>query len=119
MKNNFNDKVNNFFKTYQDRGMKKWQGMMLSDHNAALSRDAEERATVYEKKETMDQEAISEVLLQAYANNTLVRVQLKEVDDDGSVLSDISGIVKGYNGDKIIVGDEAIELDSINHIEVE
>lgn len=31
MKNNFNDTVNNFFKNYQDRGMKKWQGFMLRD----------------------------------------------------------------------------------------
>lgn len=78
MKNNFNDTVNNFFKNYQDRGMKKWQGFMLSDHIAALNRDKENNAKVYTEKETMSEVEISQVLLQAFANNKVVSVQLKE-----------------------------------------
>lgn len=78
MKNNFNDIVNNFFKNYQDRGMKKWQGFMLSDHIAAINRKKEEKAKVYSEKDSMSEIEISQVLLQAFANNKVVAVQLKE-----------------------------------------
>lgn len=119
MKNDFNDTVNNFFKNYQDRGMKKWQGFMLSDHIAAINRDKEEKAKVYTEKAAMSKIEISQVLLQAFANHKTVLVQLKEKTLDKKVQPDITGIVKGYNGDKIIVGGQSIELDSINHVEFE
>lgn len=33
-----NDKlIYDFFKNYQDRGMKKWTGFLLSDHTAQIS----------------------------------------------------------------------------------
>lgn len=118
MKNNFNDTVNNFFKNYQDRGMKKWQGFMLSDHIAALNKDKENNAKVYTEKNTMSEEAISQVLLQAFANNKVVAVQLKEKTLDKKIQPDIIGLVKGYDGDKIIIGDNKIELSNINHIQI-
>lgn len=118
MENNFDDVVNNFFKNYQDRGMKKWQGFMLSDHIATLNRDKEEKAKVYSEKDTMSEADISQVLLQAFANNKIVSVQLKEKTLDKKIQPDIVGLVKGYDGDKIIIGDNEIELNNINHIEI-
>ena len=118
MENNFDDVVNNFFKNYQDRGMKKWQGFMLSDHIATLNRDKEEKARVYTEKDTMSEVEISQVLLQAFANNKIVSVQLKEKTLDKKIQPDIVGLVKGYDGDKIIIGDNEIELNNINHIEI-
>ncbi|MCX0290959.1 hypothetical protein NX781_03955 [Lactobacillus kullabergensis] len=118
MKNNFNDIVNNFFKNYQDRGMKKWQGFMLSDHIATLNRDKEEKAKVYSEKGTMSETEVSEILLQAYANNKVVSVQLKEKTLDKKIQPDIVGLVKGYEDDKIIIGDNKVELSDINHIEI-
>lgn len=58
--------------------MKKWQGFMLSDHIATLNRDKEEKAKIYSEKYTMSETEVSEILLQAYANNKVVAVQLKE-----------------------------------------
>ena len=55
--------LDNFFKTYQDRGMKKWQGLMLSDHTTAINRDNQQRAVVYSKKPTMSEEQASELLI--------------------------------------------------------
>ena len=118
MKNNFNDTVNNFFKNYQDRGMKKWQGFMLSDHIAALNRDKENNAKVYTEKDAMSETDISQVLLQAFANNRTVSVQLKEKTLDKKIQPDIVWLVKGYNEDKIIIGDNKIELSNINNIEI-
>ena len=118
MKNNFNDIVNNFFKNYQDRGIKKWQGFMLSDHIATLNRDKEEKTRVYSEKDTMSEIEVSQVLLQAFANNKSVSVQLKEKTLDKKIQPDIVGLVKGYEGDKIVIGDTEIELGNINHIEI-
>ena len=118
MKNNFDDKVNNFFKNYQDRGMKKWQGFMLSDHIAALNKDKENNAKVYTEKETMSEADISQVLLQAFANNKVVVVQLKEKTLDKKIQPDIVGLVKGYDEDKIIIGDTEVELSNINNIQI-
>ena len=119
MKNDFNDTVNNFFKNYQDRGMKKWQGFMLSDHIATLNRNKEEKAKVYTEKDTMSEVEISQVLLQAFANHKTVSAQLKEKTLDKKIQPDIVGIVKGYEEDKIIIGDNKIELSNINNIHLQ
>ena len=119
MKNNFNDTVNNFFKNYQDRGMKKWQGFMLSDHIAALNKDKENNAKVYTEKDAMSEADISQVLLQAFANNKIVSVQLKEKTLDKKIQPDIVGLVKGYDGDRIVIGDTEVELSNINNIEIQ
>lgn len=116
MKNDFNDTVNNFFKNYQDRGMKKWQGFMLSDHIAALNKDKENNAKVYSEKNSMSEVEISQVLLQAFANNKIVSVQLKEKTLDKKIQPDIIGIVKGYEENQIVIGNSKIELDNINNI---
>ena len=118
MKDNFNDTVNNFFKNYQDRGMKKWQGFMLSDHIAALNKDKENNAKVYSEKNSMSEVKISQVLLQAFANNKIVSVQLKEKTLDKKIQPDIVGLVKGYEGDRIIIGDTEVELSNINNIQI-
>lgn len=118
MKNNFNDTVNNFFKNYQDRGMKKWQGFMLSDHIATLNRDKEEKAKVYSEKDIMSENEVSEILLRAFANNKVVAVQLKEKTLDKKIQPNIVGLVKGYDEDKIVIGNTEVELSDINHIEI-
>lgn len=38
MASDFDKKVTEFFRTYQDRGMKKWQGFFLSDHTLAIKK---------------------------------------------------------------------------------
>ena len=118
MKNNFNDIVNNFFKNYQDRGMKKWQGFMLSDHIATLNHNKEKKAKIYSEKDTMSETEVSEILLRAYANNKVVSVQLKEKTPDKKIQPDIVGLVKGYKGDRIVIGDTEVELSNINNIQI-
>ena len=98
--------------------MKKWQGFMLSDHIATLNRDKKEKAKVYTEKENMSEVEISQVLLQAFANNKVVSVQLKEKTLDKKIQPDIVGLVKGYEGDKIVIGTNEVELSNINNIEI-
>ena len=92
---------------------------MLSDHIATLNRDKEEKARVYSEKDVMSEADISQVLLQAFANNKTVSVQLKEKTLDKKIQPDIVGLVKGYEGDKIVIGDTEVELSNINNIEIQ
>lgn len=68
-----------FEKDYTDRGMVKWQGYFLSDHTEDVSkyskkrRDEAERADLRE----MTPVAISECLLEAYAQHRPVTIQLR------------------------------------------
>lgn len=93
MNKDFNNILNDFFKNYQDRGMKKWQGLMLSDHTAAINRSKLDLDKVYTKKKIMTQEESSELLMYAYANHKIVSVQHKEMDADGNVQPDIGAII--------------------------
>ena len=112
----FDQILDNFFKTYQDRGMKKWQGLMLSDHTAAINRDNQQRAVVYSKKPTMSEEQASELLMTAYANHRQVAVQLKELDVEGHIQPDIVGFVEGYHIDEIMISGEWVDLSNINNV---
>lgn len=114
----FDKTVNDFFKNYQDRGMTKWQGMMLSDHVATMNRDNRNRSKVYKMKKTMSQEEVSELLMAAYANAKPVSIQLKELDPEGRVQPDVEGIVQGYNVDEIIISSKPVDLDNINHVDM-
>lgn len=114
----FDNIVYDFFKNYQDRGMTKWQGMMLSDQVVAINKDNKNRSKVYKMKETMSQEKVGEILMAAYANSKCVSIQLKELDPEGKVQPNIEGMVQGYNVDNIMVSGNPIDLADINHVEL-
>lgn len=67
----------------------------------------------------MSETEVSQVLLRAFANNKVVSVQLKEKTLDKKIQPDIVGLVKGYDQDKIIIGDNKIELNNINNIQLQ
>ncbi|MCX8724525.1 hypothetical protein GYM70_06845 [Lactobacillus panisapium] len=123
MQKKFNQKefdqiLDNFFKTYQDRGMKKWQGFFLSDHTAIMKKSNSQRSTINHKKSTMTVEAVSEILMKAYANHRQVSVQLKELDFEGKLQPDIFGFVQGYQVDEVLISSVWIDLNNINHIDL-
>ena len=119
MSEKFDKRLDDFFRTYQDRGMKKWQGFMLSDFTSKVGKIDKKRAQVYKKKKSMSLEAISEILMIAYANHRLVSVQLKQVDIDDKFLPDIVGTVDGYQVDHVVIAGEWIELEDINNVEID
>lgn len=55
----------------------------------------------------------------AYANYKLVSLQLKEMDADGNVQTNIEGVVEGYNINDTIVTGTKVSLDNINRVEIE
>ena len=115
MSKEFDERVNKFFKNYSDRGMKKWGGFFLSDHRVAINKDDKDRGRLYAKKSEMTQEEISEILLKSYSEHYQVSLQLKDLDAEGHYKADVVGFVKGWAGQELIIDDQLIEMDNINH----
>ena len=115
MSKEFDERVNKFFKNYHDRGMKKWGGFFLSDHRVAINKDDKGRGRLYAKKSEMTQEEISEILLKGYSEHYQVSLQLKDLDVEGHYKADVVGFVKGWAGQELIIDDQLIEMDNINH----
>ena len=115
----FDRKLDNFFRNYQDRGMKKWTGFFLSDHTAKINQSNRQRKMVYSKKPEMSQTEISQILLTAFYKHQLVSLQLKELDQNGNLPANIEGFVDGYtNQDSIIISGIPVPLTEINHVEI-
>lgn len=117
MSSEFDKRVEEFFRTYQDRGMKKWAGFYLSDHTAKINRDKKRRDTVYVKKKTMSQKDIRAILLKSFGEHRKVSVQLKDLSIDNDLQADIVGFVDGYQEDTAIVSGNLVLIEDINHIE--
>ena len=77
MSSEFDKRVEEFFRTYQDREMKKWAGFYLSDHTAKINQEQRRRDTVYVKKKTMSQTDIRAMLMRSFGEHRKVSVQLK------------------------------------------
>ncbi len=84
---------------YKDRGILKWQGMMLSDHTEALKKMKNE-VSVIAGKDEMNAIEISQVLHRAYATNSPVSIQANIIRN-GSYYKDVVCKVAGYGRGKI------------------
>lgn len=84
---------------YIDRGILKWQGMMLSDHTEALKKMKNE-VSVIAGKDEMNAIEISRVLHRAYATNSPVAIQAN-ILRNGSFYKDVICKVAGYGGNRI------------------
>lgn len=113
----FNDRVENFFKTYQDRGMKKWQGFFLSDHTQELEKVHRMENNVEYRRPGQQLDEISNVLFISFAQKRPVNIQLKSVNINGSFLPSIVAIVDGAQEESIIVDGHEIKLEEISSVE--
>lgn len=107
---------------YKDRGMMKWQGLMLSDHLDALRKQKKKDTSAEPTpKIKMSLEKISEVLHHAYYNKSPILMQANVVTN-GHYYPDLKCLVLGYSDDKIylklIDGRQATcELSQIRNVE--
>ncbi|GEN87269.1 hypothetical protein [Oceanobacillus sojae] len=84
---------------YTDRGILKWQGMILADQKDALKK-IDNEISVIEGKEEMSEVEISQVLHRAYVTNSPVSIQANIIRN-GSFYRDVICKVAGYGGNKI------------------
>ena len=107
---------------YKDRGIMKWQGLILSDQTDALKQmNKSEQLSDPVPKEKMTEEAISEVMQLAFINKDPITMQA-DIVRNGKYYRDLHCIVLGYAEDKIYLQLESgrqvkCELHQIRHVE--
>ncbi|MBC1578900.1 hypothetical protein HCJ21_08920 [Listeria seeligeri] len=84
---------------YQDRGMKKWGGFLLSEHTEAM-KTAEPLLTW---KESMTTEAIENVLGSAMTHSSMLVIQKKPLDPEAAPEKDIIGRISGVENNTIYI----------------
>lgn len=98
---------------YHDRGKMKWQGFYLSDHTAALNRQAKQMNHQNKIRPQQTDTEITKFLMQSFSYNQIIRVQLKVLNTNNKIKDDLIGEVCGYdddlyyldNGQKFHLGD--------------
>lgn len=87
---------------YKDRGIMKWQGLILSEQTDAIKRmNKEESENEPVPKEKMTEEEISEVLQLTFINKNPILMQA-DIVRNGLYYRDLQCMVLGYADDKII-----------------
>lgn len=84
---------------YNDRGMMKWMGWLLSDHSAFMEKSKLQEAGKDVKPE-MDQRQVSKNLASAWENGEVVTIQMNSIEDN-SFVPEIKGQVIGFNAGQI------------------
>lgn len=102
---------------YHDRKKLKWQGFMLSEHNAMMAKDEKERKFIWPAKELMTKEEIDRVLYEAKIKNKSVAIQKEEVDEEGLYSPDVIGKIQGFDELGIYVNGQKVDYDEIRNVE--
>ena len=107
---------------YKDRGIMKWQGLILASHRDGLDKmDKAEKQGKPQAKEQMSEIEISEYLQQSYLNKRPVSIQAN-VLRDGHFYPDVNCIIVGFQDEDIylLLNDNrstTCTLDQIRNIE--
>ncbi|TFI66632.1 hypothetical protein CKN82_11065 [Carnobacterium divergens] len=109
--------LNRFNERYKDRGVVKWQGMFLSEHNSSMDQIQKELKHTVPKKEQMSFEEISEVLNAAVVNNKSISIQLESVDENNNYFNDIVGKLQGHDELGLWVSGTKVNYDEIRNVE--
>ncbi|CRH18748.1 conserved hypothetical protein [Carnobacterium maltaromaticum] len=110
--------LNRFNERYVDRGVVKWMGMFLSEHTASIQRDKKKRSFIVEKKEQMNENDIYSILNEAITNNSMIIIQVEEINTDGNYQEDLIGWIEGYEDSYIYLSGNKIALESIRNIQL-
>ncbi len=86
---------------YKDRGILKWQGMILADQTDALKKMEQEISEI-EGKEEMSEVEISQVLHHAYVTESPILIQAN-IMRNGSYYKDVECQIAGFNGGRIFL----------------
>ncbi|HHQ1114322.1 TPA: hypothetical protein ACSKN0_002868 [Listeria monocytogenes] len=87
--------------TYRDRGIKKWQGFFLSEHNEQM--DQLQASTKLKWREAMSSECIESVLSAAITHQSALVIQKKPLNADAFPEPDIIGRISGVDGETIFI----------------
>ena len=98
---------------YNDRGMMKWLGYFLSDHNQDMADKKVEEVPTHRLQE-QEPEVIDRILQDSWQNSKQITLQL---NDDGYLnVYNISGIVIGANDNFIYLQTDQMVTINVNDI---
>lgn len=86
---------------YLDRGVKKWQGFFLSEHNEQM--DQQQASTRLKWRVAMSSECIESVLSAASTHQSSLVIQKKPLTTDAFPEPDIIGRISGVDGETIFI----------------
>ncbi len=101
---------------YRDRGMMKWQGLILSEHREVLDQLIAEHTREYIAPIQMEPEEIQARLHCAYHEGYRVWLALNQVDLNG-IYREMEGRIQGYFDHQVVIDQQCIPLDEIRAIE--
>lgn len=107
---------------YKDRGLMKWQGLMLSDHNEALKKaKQDQKALEVAFKPEMTVEEISQVLYKAFLIKKPVLIH-PSILKNGHLYPDVKCMIKNYKEQTIYLQildkrETTCKLDQIRNVE--
>lgn len=106
---------------YIDRGMAKWQGLILSEHNETVKEEKSNSKKVNLEKEKQTEVEISKLIDYSYRQKSAIAIQLDYLIN-GKYEDDILGVVYGYYESNIYIqsinaGIIFCELDLIRNVE--
>ncbi|WP_260490464.1 hypothetical protein [Listeria cossartiae] len=105
--------------TYRDRGIKKWQGFFLSEHNEQMNQ--QQASTRLKWREAMSSECIESVLSAAITHQSAVVIQKKPLNADAFPEPDVVGRIAGVDSDIIFIqaASEVISLSFSSILNIE
>lgn len=106
---------------YVDRGMAKWQGLILSEHNEIVNEEKKTSKKINIEKPKQSLEDISKIIDYSYKQKSVVTIQLDYLIN-GKYEDNIIGVVYGYYENNIYIqsvnsGVVFCELDLIRNVE--
>jgi len=106
---------------YKDRGMAKWQGLILAEHKKQIQAAVKKYNSEVARKNQMAQKEIATILQDAFNNHKLIKIQLNALTN-GQYQKDLIGTVKGFENGILYINTNAdlmeIEVESIRHLDV-
>lgn len=104
---------------YKDRGIMKWQGLILSDHVEAMKKDKAKREKTYPIDKEQEEQVIGEQLYFSLVRKRWVSIQ-ENILDGSDYVKPIIGVVLGIRGQHIIVQTmkekKTVLLSDIRHV---
>lgn len=107
---------------YEDRGMKKWRGLILPEHTEAMRKNDKERFERENRKVGVkeSEKVIGEKLLSSMTNKRSVSIQ-RDIMQNGVYVLPITGVVEGFYEQQVVVqtekGRKGIEMATIRSVD--
>ena len=103
---------------YNDRCIKKWQGFVLSEHNATINEQKRINSAKIEAKEQQEELEIGLVLNHAFRMQLVVNIQINALEN-GLFANDVVGTIEGFDEELVYLSSGVfISLSEIRNVQL-